>query len=76
VTISLTSVGTDASTTVGLAFGIWDGTACRVQTSLNTTAGTGPQITTTVDAGSYCLRLLDLGTLTSTTLFTVVTVHP
>ncbi len=76
VTVILSSVGTDNSTTVGLAFGIWDGTACRVQTSVNTTAGATAQITTTVDAGSYCLRLLDLGTLTSTTLFTVVTTHP
>jgi hypothetical protein len=76
VSVTLTSVGTDNSNTVGLAFGIWDGTACRVQTSVNTTAGTNAQISTNVDAGSYCVRLLDLGTLTSLTLFSIATVHP
>jgi hypothetical protein len=60
--ITLTSVTDDAP--IELSLGVWDGTACRLNTSVVTASGTDPQITTSTDAGSYCVRLADVGNLT------------
>lgn len=62
LTLSMTSAG-DGTPVIGLAAGVWDGLACRLTTSLQTAASADPQITAAVDAGSYCLRVADLGTL-------------
>ena len=60
--LTLTSITDDAP--IELSLGVWDGSACRLNTSVVTASGTDPQITTNVDAGAYCVRLADIGNLT------------
>lgn len=74
VTVSMIAAGT--ANPLGLALGVWDGQVCRLNTVVDTTATGAAAITTTVDPGNYCLRVFDLGTLTTAVLFTVDTTHP
>lgn len=76
VTVTLNSVGSSSTLKVGLGLGIPDstGTGCLFTRSSETAAG--GVITASVDAGSYCMRVWDLGTLTTTIPFTVTIVRP
>lgn len=76
VSVTLTGVAGDVVLPVGLALGVWDGSACRLNTSLVTTAGTDPQIAMTVDAGTYCVRLIDVGNLTWQVTISGTIQHP
>jgi hypothetical protein len=60
--LTLTSVTDDAP--IEISLGVWDGSTCRLNTSVVTASGTDPQITINVDAGAYCVRLADIGNLT------------
>jgi len=76
ISVTLTSAGSSSTLKVGLGLGIPDstGTACLFTRSTETAAG--GQLSATADAGNYCLRVWDLGTLTATTPFTVTIVRP
>ena len=78
VSITLTSIGPPADLVVGLAVGIpqSSGSGCYITQSVNTGAASSPQLTVPVDAGSYCVRVYDLGTMKSVTAFTVTIVRP
>lgn len=75
-TVTLTSIGGSTSLKVGFALGILDqaGTGCLFSKSSETAAG--GQLSAAVDAGTYCVRVYDLGTLAATTNFTVTIVRP
>jgi len=77
-TITLTQVGPPADVVVGLGVGIphADGTACYLTQSMETGASSAPQITVSVEAGAYCVRVYDIGRLTSQVAFGVTIVRP
>lgn len=77
MTVRLVSAG-DPSTIVGLGIGVPLGgiSNCTLSTSVDTTAGTTPQIAATVDAGSYCVAIYDLGALTSAVDFEITINYP
>jgi hypothetical protein len=64
-TISVTM--TAAGATFGLGVGVprVTGGGCRLGVTVNTGAGSAPQISTSADAGQYCVQVYDLGTLTT-----------
>ena len=78
VTVQLTSVSqTDA--VMGLGLGTLSGTNCVVtqqtQTAASAAAST-PQITATLPVGSFCVKVSDIGNLTSFVDFTILITYP
>jgi hypothetical protein len=78
VSITLTQIGPPADVLVGLGVGIplASGSGCHMSQTVHAGAASAPQITVPVDAGSYCLRLYDRGTLTTQVSFSVTIVRP
>jgi hypothetical protein len=78
VTVQLTSVSqTDA--VMGLGLGTVVGTNCSLtqQTQTAASAATStPQITATLPVGSYCVKVSDIGNLTSYIDFTILVTYP
>ena len=68
--------GVPESVWVGLGIGVPDGTDCSTTTSLNTQAGLGPHVTSTLEAGIYCARIFDVGNLAASTPFAALINHP
>jgi hypothetical protein len=75
VTVNLTSGGSDTQP-LGLGLGWWDGATCRVSVEVLANPGADPQITTSVDAATYCVRLRDPGGFSGQIDFYVNIVHP
>jgi hypothetical protein len=77
VTVTLTSTS-PPSMLLGLGIGIPATTGlCNMTTSVNTRAGTTPQITAAVDAGTFCAGAFDPGTVPSGgVLVSITVVHP
>jgi hypothetical protein len=77
VTVTLTS--TAPATLVGLGIGI-PGSAtggCDMTTSVTTSGGSAPQISASVDAGTFCAGAFDRGTVGSGgVLVSITIVHP
>ena len=65
-----------ATVTLGLGVGVPDGTDCNATTSINTAAGTTPQVTATLAPGIYCARVYDVGNLFAPAAFSVSIDHP
>ena len=78
VSITLTQIGPPADVVVGLGIGIpqSNGTGCLLTQTIQTGASSSPQLTVSVDAGSYCVRLYDTGTLVTPVSFNVTIVRP
>ena len=78
VSITLTQVGPPADAVVGLGVGIPQpsGTGCLLTQVVQTGASSSPQLTVSVDAGTYCVRLHDTGTLAAPVSFSVTIVRP
>jgi hypothetical protein len=77
IIITLTSV--TPSSMVGLGIGIPGASTstCILSSSLTATAGSTPQITVPVDAGTYCVDVYDAGTLTAPGVsFSLTIAHP
>jgi len=76
--VTLTSVGPPADAIVGLGVGIpqSSGSGCYLTQTVKTGASSTPQFTVAVDAGAYCVRVYDLGTLTAPVSFTITIVRP
>lgn len=68
--------GVPTSVWVGLGIGVPEGTDCSTTTSLNTQSGSGPHISTTLSAGTYCARIYDIGNLAAPASFGVTIAHP
>jgi len=75
-TVTLTSLGTSSTTKIGMGLGIPDalGSGCLFTRSTETAAG--GQLAATLEIGSYCVKVWDIGTLTAVTNFTVTIVRP
>jgi len=52
------------------------GGGCRLGVSVNTSAGSSPQISAPADAGQYCVQVYDLGTLRDPVGFALKIDHP
>jgi len=78
VSITLTQLGPPADAVVGLGVGIpqSNGTGCLLTQAIQTGASSSPQLTLAVEAGAYCVRLYDTGTLTAAVAFNVTIVRP
>ena len=78
-TMTATLSATDQpSIVVGMGIGLRDATttACLLNKEVITTAGSSPQLSATVDAGNYCVKLFDTGTLTTPMAFTITLTYP
>jgi hypothetical protein len=78
VSVTLATLGPPADIQVGLGIGIpqASGAGCYLTQTTMAGASAAPQLTTTVDAGTYCIRLDDTGALTAPVAFSVTIVRP
>ena len=78
IDVTLTSMGSQPNAVVGLGIGVVPSTSaeCTLTKIVRIKAGTTPQISEKVDAGSYCVGLTDVGNLTNQTTFSLTIVHP
>jgi hypothetical protein len=76
VTITLTTLASAAEVGLGLGIPRPDGAGCLLYTSLNTVAGATAQITSSAEAGPYCVKIYDVGNLTGATIFSMTIAHP
>jgi hypothetical protein len=75
VTATLTAVGPDATTLIGLSLGTWNGASCQI--ILDQQAAQGASlIGQATGVGNLCLRVYDPGTLTAPVTFSVDVSHP
>jgi hypothetical protein len=76
--ITLTQIGPPADVVVGLGIGIpqSSGSGCYLTQTMPAGASAAPQITVAVDAGTYCVRLYDTGSLVTQVAFSVTIVRP
>jgi hypothetical protein len=75
-TINVTLTASGATLGLGIGLPRVTGGGCRLGVSVNTSAGSTPQITTSADAGQYCVQVYDLGTLTDPVGFALKIDHP
>jgi len=80
VELTLTSSGPPTDVPVSMGVGIPTPGAsggCSLTTAaVNAVPGTTPQITIQVDAGKFCVKVFDSGTLAAQTFFSVTIVRP
>jgi hypothetical protein len=71
VGLTLQGVGADGSQPLGIGIGIprADGSGCFLTQSIFTPPGSTPQLTASVEAGRYCVRVFDPGTLANPVSF-------
>jgi hypothetical protein len=76
VAIIMDNISPDSVTALGVGLGIPknDSTGCEIATTL--IAARGTQLMAPVDAGRYCVKIFDPGTLTNTAGFLIRIVHP
>jgi len=74
--ITMDSFSPASAGSIGLGVGIQrnDGTGCELSTAISTTPG--GQLTVPIDAGVYCVKVFDSGTLASQTAFALRILHP
>ena len=63
---------------VGLGLGSPDATkaGCSTTMTIETAGGTTDELSTTLNPGTYCVKVYDVGNLTQATSFTISIVHP
>lgn len=78
VTATLTAIGPDSTTLVGMSIGTYNSGVCTVGPGLFLDkAAQGTSIIASVSAGgTLCLRVYDAGTITGETTFSVDVAHP
>jgi hypothetical protein len=76
VTSTLTTVSPDSTLSIGMSLGTWNGTSCQIILA-NDRAVQGIVLTGSAGgAGALCVRLYDIGQLTTTVTYSVTIVHP
>ncbi|MGE3178360.1 MAG: hypothetical protein AB7O32_12910 [Vicinamibacterales bacterium] len=77
-TVTATMTATDQpSTAVGLGIGLRSSlSGCLVTREIVAAAGASPQISATVDAGDYCIKVFDVGQVATPMAFTVSITYP
>ena len=77
IIITLTSVTPSAMVGVGIGIPGASSSNCILSSSLTATAGSAPQISIPVDAGTYCAEVYDAGTVTAPGVsFSLTIAHP
>jgi hypothetical protein len=77
LTATLTTASQPGATVaVGLGVRNGSGTGCLLNNSVTATAGSAPHLSAQVDAGDYCVKLTDPGSLTAPMSFTLTVVYP
>ena len=76
VTVTLTTLSPDATLPVGLSLGTWTGSACQVVIANDNAAQAAAISGTVTSAASLCVRVYDVGKVTSPVDFTVTVGHP
>jgi hypothetical protein len=79
VTVTFDSASPISTTVLGLGVGIHGttGNDCNFTQTVNTPPGTAPQITLSIDAGTYCAGLYDIGNVGPAGITVSLTVtHP
>ncbi len=79
INVTLTSVGGDfvpSTVMVALALGQPSGTECVTSTSINTAAATTQQLSGPYAAGTYCVRVADIGNLFAPASFSITVAYP
>ena len=79
INVTLTSVAGEfvpSTVMVGVALGQPSGTECVTSTSVNTASGASPQIAGAYDAGTYCVRIADIGNLFAAAAFSITVAYP
>jgi hypothetical protein len=62
--------------TVGFGVGTFADGVCSIGYAIQTSAGTTPQISGTVNPGSLCVGVFDVNTLTANIDYSITVVHP
>jgi hypothetical protein len=75
VTATLTAVGPDTTTIIGLSLGTWNGSSCQIVLDQQAAQGAS-LIGQATGVGNLCLRVYDPGTLTAPVTFSVDLSHP
>lgn len=79
ISVTLTLAGPPLTVVMGLGLGVPNpfGPGCSLTTSVKTTSGSSPQITSAADPGKYCVAISDLGNAPPTGIsFAMTIVHP
>jgi hypothetical protein len=76
VGVTLTSVSPSTTGALGLGVGPSSNGGCSVTNSTSSAvAGSAAQLTATEDPGAYCVKVSDVGNLTTTSAVTVTVTH-
>jgi hypothetical protein len=76
LTATLSNIGPDENPTVGLLLGTWNGTACAVQIVQDAAVRTSVLYGTVNQAGQLCVRIYDVGRLSTAQDYEITVVHP
>lgn len=79
VTITLTAVGPDVTTALGLGIGTWDSvTSTCAPVAWNSVAVQGTVLAGSAVVGNFCTRVYDVGNIAAgaTATYTVTVLHP
>jgi len=79
VSVTLTTAGPPPTILMGLGLGVPNplGPGCSLTMSVNTAAGSTPQITSAADEGTYCVAIFDIGNAPPTGVdFFISITHP
>jgi hypothetical protein len=79
IQITLASVGgsfVPSTVMLGVGLGQPSGTDCVTTATVNTAAGTSPQVTGAYAAGVYCAKVTDIGNLFAPASFTATIAYP
>jgi len=75
ITATLTSLG-DTAITVGMALGNWTGTNCVLAITNDAAIKGSTVVGNSASAANVCVRIYDVGYLTTTVPYTIAVTHP
>ena len=75
VVATLSTLAPETETTVGLGIGTWNGVTCNVVIANDSAAVNASVIGSATGTGSLCVRLYDVGKLTTSVDYTVTVQH-
>ena len=75
-TVTATLSTLPANTTIGLDLGTWNGNSCHIIIAKTDAALNSVVIGTVASAGELCVRVYDVGSLTTSITYGVTVLHP
>ena len=76
VTATLTKLDPDSTLAIGVSLGTWNGTSCQIILANDATLVGAGVLGTVSGVGNLCLRVYDVGKLTTSADYSVDVVHP